>query len=176
MNLFILSLDPKQIAEYMFDNHVHKILLEAVQMLVIAKRVVDPHDPTNAALTYGMSHKNHPVSVWCRESRANYLWTLELVDALHDEWRFRHGHQKVHKSYVVARHLRRHVPLEEAFPSKGRTPFALVMPDAYKSSDGDAVASYRNYYMSPDKQRISRWKKTRPAPAWYNRTPVEYAL
>ena len=32
MNLFILSLIQREIAEYMMDKHVSKILLEAVQM------------------------------------------------------------------------------------------------------------------------------------------------
>ena len=47
MNLFILSLIPKKIAEYMMDKHISKILLEAVQMLCSAKRILDPEDPIN---------------------------------------------------------------------------------------------------------------------------------
>ena len=37
------------------------------------------------------------------------------------------------------------------------TPFALAMPDEYKSEN--QVESYRNYYMSPEKQKIATWKK-----------------
>ncbi len=37
MNLFILSLIQKEIAESMMDKHVSKILLEAVQMLCSAR-------------------------------------------------------------------------------------------------------------------------------------------
>ena len=44
MNLFILSLIQKEVAEYMMDKHVSKILLEAVQMLCSAKRVLNPDD------------------------------------------------------------------------------------------------------------------------------------
>ena len=48
---------------------------------------------------------------------------------------------------------------------RGLTPFALAMPDEYKSDD--AVESYRRYYMSPEKQRIASWNKKRERPEWY---------
>jgi hypothetical protein len=43
----------------------------------------------------------------------------------------------------------------------------LAMPDQYKDPTGDAVKSYRAYYLSPEKRRIASWKKLRPAPHWY---------
>jgi len=166
MNLFILSLIQKEIAEYMMDKHVSKILLEAVQMLCSAKRVLDPDDPINEKI-YKLAHKNHPVTIWCRKSKENFLWTLDLVDALHNEWKFRYGHpeSKMHKSYLMARVLRDHLPKDEAFEEKGLTAFALAMPDQYKTED--AVLSYRNYYMSEEKQKIATWKKKRERPSWY---------
>jgi len=169
MNLFILSLIQKEIAEYMMDKHVSKILLEAVQMLCSAKRVLDPDDPINEKL-YKLAHKNHPVTIWCRKSKQNFLWTLDLVDALHNEWKFRYGHpvSKMHKSYLIAQLLREHLPKEEAFGEKGLTAFALAMPDQYKTDD--AVISYRNYYMSEEKQKIASWKKKRERPTWYKIT------
>ena len=42
MNLFILSLCFRECAEALFDKHVSKILLEAVQMLCTAKRILHP--------------------------------------------------------------------------------------------------------------------------------------
>ena len=47
MNLFILSLIQKEIAQFMMDKHVYKILLEAVQMICSAKRILDPDDEIN---------------------------------------------------------------------------------------------------------------------------------
>ena len=79
MNLFILSLIQKEIAKYMMDKHVSKILLEAVQMLCSAKRVLDPEDEINDRI-YKLAHKNHPVTIWCRKSRQNFIWVLELVE------------------------------------------------------------------------------------------------
>jgi hypothetical protein len=39
------------------------------------------------------------------------------------------------------------------------------MPVEYKTKD--AVESYRNYYMSEEKQKIASWKKGREKPSWY---------
>jgi hypothetical protein len=166
MNLFILSLIQKEIAKYMMDKHVSKILLEAVQMLCSAKRILTPDDTANDRL-YKLAHKNHPVTIWCRASKANFIWTLDLIEELHKEWRFRYNHPdtKFHKSYLVAMCLKENIPNDETFSQKGLTPFALAMPDKYKSDD--AIVSYRNYYMSEEKQRIATWNKRREKPEWY---------
>jgi hypothetical protein len=177
MNLFILSLDPARAAEEMMDKHVNKILLEAVQMLSTAMRVLTPEIPEDLSNSiYKLAHKNHPVTIWCRTSRANFIWTLDLADALHAEWKYRYGHPetKIHKSYLVAQILRANIPADDKFPrpeSEGVTPFALAMPDQYKDPEGDAVKSYRAYYMSPEKRRIASWTKRRSAPAWWLPVP-----
>jgi hypothetical protein len=170
MNLFILSLIQREIAEYMMDKHVSKILLEAVQMLCSAKLLLDPEDEETNRRLYKIAHKNHPVTIWVRASLANYMWTLDLVEELHLEWRFRYGHPdtKFHKSYLMAQILRENVPSPEKFEKEGLTPFALAMPEKYKTSD--PIESYRNYYMSEDKQRFASWHKRRGQPNWYEFT------
>jgi hypothetical protein len=169
MNLFILSLIQKEIAQFMMDKHVSKILLEAVQMLCTAKRVLDPDDIVNNQI-YKLAHKNHPVTIWCRKSKANFLWTLELIEELHREWKYRYGHpeSKEHKAYQMAIILKANMPSDDKFEDEGLTPFAQAMPEKYKSND--AVESYRNYYMSPEKQVIATWKKNREKPEWYRRS------
>jgi hypothetical protein len=188
MNLFILSLDPAKTAEYMMDKHIAKIILEAVQMLCTTQRVLLGGGGSGSGggdidpCVYKIAHKNHPVTIWCRASQANFIWTLDLVDAMHAEWKYRYGHpaQKQHKSYVVAQYLRLNIPPAAAFERVKvpgiMTPFALAMPDEYKvrassSGDGmyDAVASYRSYYLSEPKRRIAKWGKLRGMPVWYAR-------
>ena len=166
MNLFILSLLQWEIAQAMMDKHVSKILLEAVQMLCTAKQLLDPEDVDVNEAIYKVAHKNHPVTIWCRKSKANYIWVLDLIDELHQEWRFRNGHPetKMHKSYMVAIVLRGYMPSDDKFEEVGLTPFALAMPEKYKTDD--PVESYRNYYMSEEKQKIASWKK-REKPDWY---------
>jgi len=166
MNLFILSLCFRECAEWMFDKHISKMIVEAVQMLSTAKRVLDPLEEGVESGIYKISHKNHPVSIWIRTSLENYLWTLDMVDAMHEEWRFRYGHPetKVHASYKIAQYLREAAPSADLFPERGLTPFAQAMPDEYKGED--AVEAYRKYYQSPDKKRLASWKRRTP-PGWY---------
>ena len=167
MNLFILSKCYKECAEFMYDKHIVKIILEAVQMLCTAKLLLDP--PTDGTELYKISHKNHPVSSWIRESLENYTWTLNLVDAMHTEWKYRYGHPPhiQHKSYEVALYLAGFPPPESAFPKSGITKFALAMPDMYKCED--PIESYRKYYQSPEKKRLASWKKREP-PHWFSKT------
>ena len=136
-------------------------------MLCSARRILEPDDDVINDRIYRLAHKNHPVTIWCRKSRANFVWALDLAEELHNEWRFRYGHPKtkIHKSYQVAMFLRENIPGEDAFEEVGLTPFALAMPDKYKSDD--PVLSYRNYYMSEEKQKIASWCKKRGKPVWY---------
>ena len=168
MNLFILSLIHKECAEMMMDKHISKMIIEAVQMLCTTKHLLDPEGVISEELDlYRMAHKNHPVTIWIRTSLANYMWTLDMVEAMHNEWKYRYGHppEKMHSSYCVAELLSYCPPREDQFPEKGLTPFALAMPDKYKVK-GDAVESYRQYYQCEDKQRFASWKK-RDIPEWY---------
>jgi hypothetical protein len=166
MNLFILSLIQKEIAEFMMDKHISKIMLEAVQMLCSAKRILDPDDKINDKL-YKIAHKNHPVTIWCRKSKANYMWTIDLIEEMHNEWRYRYDHPntKFHKSYLISLILKENIPSDDKFEELILTPFALAMPVEYKLED--PVESYRNYYMSKEKQRIASWNKKRNKPDWY---------
>jgi len=167
MNLFILSLSFKECAESMFDKHVSKMLLEAVQMLCTEMQIVDPdHALKHVIKLYKICHINHPTTIWIRSSLENYLWTLDMVDAMHEEWKYRYDHpaNKMHQSYIVAKHLRRFAPSADKFQHVGLSPFALAMPVECKSND--PIESYRKYYQTPEKQKIASWRK-RNKPEWY---------
>jgi len=173
MNLFILSLIHKQCAEWMFDKHISKMIVEAVQMLSTGKWILDPEDIERKNLKiYKKCHVNHPSTKWIRASRENYIWTLLMVEAMHNEWKYRYGHpaEKMHASYLVAIELAKNMPKRDQFPEEGLTPFALAMPDKYKPKDyichEDAVEAYKKYYQSPEKLKISSWKG-RDKPEWY---------
>ncbi len=163
MNLFILSLNKKECATFMIDKHIAKMILEAVQMLCTAKRVLDPD--LFLPNLYRTAHKNHPVTIWIRTSLENYMWTLEMVDEMHKEWQYRYQHDKEHKSYTIAKWLKENPPSQ--FPESGLTPFALAMPDEYKTED--PVESYRAYYRS--KVDFATWKR-RDMPNWFKEPTV----
>lgn len=139
-------------------------------MLCTAKRILDP-DGVDETQIYKISHKNHPVSVWIRKSPENYMWTINLIETMHEEWKWRFNHppEKMHKSYLLAQQLKAFPPPLSAFPCRGLTRFALAMPDKYKIA-GNSVQSYRNYYQGAEKTHLASWRKRGP-PHWWNSEP-----
>jgi len=154
MNIFILDSNPKLAAQYHNDKHVVKMITESAQMLSTAVRT------TGLEEGYKISHLNHPCTKWARESIDNWIWLADLALYLHEEWRYRYDHpkSKTHKAYEVIENLT--IP---DLPENGLTPFALAMPEQYKSKD--VVESYRIYYKE-DKASFSTWKKRGPPPWW----------
>jgi hypothetical protein len=154
MNIFVLDTDPKTCAVYHNDKHVVKMILETAQLLCGVHWVVGSEAP------YKLSHKNHPSAIWARECIENYIWLCDLGLELCNEYTYRYG--KRHKSQEIIEWCLLNVP---NIPEKGDiTPFALAMPDECKV--GDAVASYRAYYMV-EKRGFAVWKN-REVPQWFN--------
>lgn len=153
MNIFVLDADVKKCAEYHCDKHCVKMILESTQLLC------GVHGFVGNAAPYKMTHKNHPCSIWARESLSNYEWLLSLALELCNEYTFRYS--KKHKCEEVLNWCKENKP---NIPEKGITTFALAMPEAYKI--GNAVASYRAYYLF-EKKHIAQWTK-REKPVWYN--------
>ncbi len=168
MNIFILSLNVNRCAKYYFDKHVHKIISEIAQMMSVAITILLKEKYYDSSRICKPSHANHPVSVWLRSSIGNWNWTMQLADCLHDEWKGRYGHpeERLHLSYVKILYIRELVEKYDIdFGAEAMTPFALAMPDEYKSDD--AVESYRQYYMNNvEKRRMASWKN-REQPYWW---------
>ena len=140
MNIFVLSRCPHLAARLHCDKHVVKMILETAQLLYSAHHVLGTPDLPSGA--YKKTHANHPCALWVRESRANYLWLVELGLALCAEYRHRYGAHKTHKTEPHLVWLKSTLP---ALPDCEATPFRQAMPDAYKHPD--AVQAYRTYYL-----------------------------
>lgn len=135
MNIFILSECPKEAARLQINKHVVKMILETAQLLCTTVHLVSeietPYKPT---------HKNHPCSIWARESKENFLWLVEHGLELCDEYTRRYG--KVHKSKAVIEWCFENLPSN--MEVLGLTKFAQAMPEHLKADN--AVTAYRNYY------------------------------
>jgi len=154
MNIFLLDTDTKKCAQYHCDKHVVKMILETAQLLC------GVHHMTNqiTEAPYKLSHRNHPCSIWARESLSNYLYLCELGLELCKEYTYRYG--KRHKSQEVIEWCLINKP---NISDKEFTEPARAMPDEYKSNC--VVESYRNYYMG-EKSKIAVWKN-RETPEWF---------
>ena len=161
MNIFILDYDVKKCAKYHVDKHVVKMILETAQLLC------GVHWVANSEAPYKLSHKNHPCSIWARESLTNYLYLCELGLELCYEYTYRYG--KKHKSQQVIEWCIENKP---NIKDIGFTEPAKAMPDEYKVKS--VVESYRNYYREA-KSGFANWKN-REMPEWFdNKNNYEYA-
>ena len=141
MNIFFLHWNPRVAAEYHCDKHVVKMILETAQMLYSAHWILNPTElPANA---YKLAHKNHPCSIWTRESLTNYMWLASLGWWLCREYRNRYGQDRTHKTEAHIVWLLNNPPKTIKFIEM-TTP-ALAMPDEYKQKD--PIESYRMFYI-----------------------------
>ena len=149
MNIFVLDNDPAKAAAYHCDRHVPKMILESAQMLSTVLN--GPYRPT---------HAKHPCTLWAGRSRDNAVWLWQLAMYLHEEWQTRWGHTRDHKCRSVLDSL---ISSDElaSLPSYGLTPFALAMPDEYKTDC--AIDSYRAYYHS---KTFASWDRS-TTPDWW---------
>ena len=147
MNIFFLDDDIKKCAQYHCDKHVVKMILETAQLLCGVHHVIDQ---VTDQVPYKLSHKNHPCSIWTRESLTNYLVLCELGLELCYEYTYRYGRR--HKSQEVIEWC---VTNKPNICDKGYTEPPKAMPDEYKVDS--VVESYRNYYRGA-KVSFAVWK------------------
>ena len=155
MNIFVLDQDPRVCATYHNDKHVVKMILETAQLLCGVHHMTE----SNLDVPYGLSHKNHPCSIWARKSLENYIWLCDLGMELSKEYTHRYG--KKHKSQDIIEWCLINLP---DIPEVGyMTEQPKAMPDECKTDD--VVESYRRYYIM-EKSSFCNWKN-REIPNWY---------
>jgi len=155
MNIFVLDQDPRVCAVYHNDKHVVKMILESAQLLCGVHHMTE----SNLDVPYGLSHKNHPCSIWARKCIENYIWLCDLGLELSKEYTHRYG--KRHKSQDIIEWCMTNLPNLPEFGDITQHPKA--MPDECKTDD--VVESYRRYYIM-EKSSFCNWKN-REIPNWY---------
>ena len=176
MNIFYISTDAVQAAQWMVDRHVVKMILESAQLLSTAHRLLDGReipgksktgrnvkrwvlDDARDNVVYQATHVNHPSAIWARESIENYNWLVDHFFALGVE--YTHRYNKKHKCFGE-------LSYQLQSPPKNLTNYDMTkMPSAmdvkYIVGD-DPVANYRNYYKM-GKSSFHSWKNRQP-PEW----------
>ena len=161
MNLFVLDMDPIVAARYHCDKHVGKMAVEAFQQLASAAMrngALECQLPiTKAGTPAKGGYQNHPCTIWCGDSRINYMWASAYGEALCYQFRKRYG-----KQHFCQKGIEKLSKLDYLLPIRTLTPFALAMPDEFKSSC--AVKSYRDYYHT---KKFAKWDRGVEAPHWF---------
>lgn len=180
MNIFVLSSDPREAAQFQCDKHAVKMVTESAQMLSTAHRILDgiliidrsakrlkrtyrhPSTIMDSDL-YKVAHPKHPCTIWTMESKANYQWHYEHFTALCDEYTHRYG--KVHMSDAKLRALLSQCPTN--IIDKGLTRFPLAMQSEPQCiHPDDPVRSYREFYHTK-KNRFKMVWTNRQKPEWF---------
>jgi len=140
MNIFHLDKDAEICASYHCDKHVVKMVLETGQIL---STVYQKYCGTDDQL-YKPTHSNHPMTLWVGESLANYMWTMDLLGHLLNQYRLRY-HNKIHKTGRILNNLIcLNENIKDKFDVKNFTDPPLCMPDDCKRDC--YIFSYRKYY------------------------------
>ena len=134
---------------------------KALRVMRARKEYLRVNVPQDKQPPWGLTHVNHPCTIWTRQSAENYGWHMELMRCLLREYNLRYD--KIHKSTEVYYWLMKNGPV--SFPVKGRTPFPICMKEEYKVGD-DPIQSYRKYYIK-DKVRFAKWEPRAKTPDWF---------
>jgi hypothetical protein len=179
MNLFLLHRKHKKNVLKYCNRHVVKMVLETAQLLYTAAHCGNAPLHKTGIKHYKKTHVWHPTSVWVRESRHNWEYTIRFAFTLSKHYTIRYN--KVHKCHTHFIALRKlgYFPPKIIRPVKKKrgkvkeikygiikntkcTAFPCAMPDnciVYKNDAVDVCKSYRKYY----KQKNKEWKiKGRP--------------
>lgn len=149
MNIFYLHKNPQKAAEYQYDKHVVKMILESAQMLCTAHHHYDNGDN----VPYKKAHYNHPSTVWARANKPQYYWLYNHMIALGEEYTRRYG--KVHLTITKCKEALLLPP--HGMPDGFFTNPPQCMPDRYK--DVCSVKAYWNYYIG-EKHSVANKNET----------------
>jgi len=150
VNIFHLHKDTEICARYHCDKHVVKMILETGQMLSTAYQ---RHCGIDDSL-YKPAYAKHPMTIWVGESLGNYLWSLDLLGHLLNQYRYRYNN-KVHSTGRILNNLLKLTDkVKDKFKYKSFLIPPLCMPDEYK--EDNYIQSYRNYYVG-EKKRFAKY-------------------
>lgn len=157
MNIFFLDKCPIKSAQQHCDKHIVKMIVEYAQMLSTTHRIIDDyHNP----LLYKKAFVNHPMTIWVRQSSANYFYLFLMWSQCTFEYSKRYN--KRHKSTELYNLLSKE---PQNFKSKYWTTPPQCMPEIYKRKN--YIAGYRAFYIG-EKSRFAKWK-TNNIPTWYKK-------
>lgn len=151
MNLFYLSENPIQAAEYMHDKHVVKMITESAQLLSTYYHITTTNIPLHIKSQLCEPVKQKQIPEWMSKDVHNVCYLLEHAKELSALYTI--IYKKIHKlDHLI------HILDRELNPDKislvdiicKHTPPPLLMPDEYKIGEGRskdlARSSYILYY------------------------------
>lgn len=168
MNIFMTDPCPTISAYNLCYVHTVKMILESCQLLSVAHRVIDGDVEADIKGLYRKTHVGHPSSVWCRESKENYMWLYHHTLALGEVYELATG--KVHKSIEKLSDVLSEPP--KGIPDGELTELTPAMDNEFKELSCNIYEKYQKYLSSKYNEWISREKPIKvefivAKPEWY---------
>lgn len=164
MNIFVLSNDPSEAAQFNCNKHVIKMTTELWQQLGSAVRRYGAEDKdmplTKSGNPLGDAHPNHPCTLWVGKTRSNFMWAVEHAKELANQYSITYNRE--HYCLQGIKHLEK---MANLIPDGSLTPFAQCMPEECRNTD--AVIAYRNFYINIKQHVMQVEWKNRRVPEWW---------
>lgn len=158
MNIFISDNNYVNCALALDDKRLVKMVLETAQLLSTAVNECGGKAP------YKSTHKNHPCSIWARQTRSNFDWLLKHGYALALEYTNRFN--KVHKCLHILVELDEK-DMRNYIPDGPLTTFPNCTTNKTKGVSfkhiNDVTEAYKQYLNA-------RWATDTRKPVWTGRS------
>ena len=160
MNIFPIDLNPRKCAKWSCDQHVVKIISEAVLIYSSALYYYDQKKWESIPKEEKYGPINLPLVRWAI-NKNNRRWLAYYIYHLNKEYEYRYGRK--HKAYLVFKSLSEkyfEVPYLDIILDKPEQDFVQCMPEEFKGTD--SVTAYRKYYQFKYREgfkRPMRWTK-----------------
>ena len=155
MNIFVTDPCPVKSAKFLDNKRLVKMCLESAQLLSTALNL------SGGKGVYKATHKNHPCSLWVKESLDNWIWLWDHFEALGKEYTKRY-----HRTHLALTKLVESDSLEQAFEvlsDKGLTAFVNC---AANKSLGISYKDYKDVHKAYREYLKDRWKNDKVKPSW----------
>jgi hypothetical protein len=155
---------PEINAQYHCNTHVGKMAIEGTQMLSTAWRL------KGYKMGMEITHVNHPMSIWVRESWENYYHAYSMTLALFKEFEYRYN--KIHVAYYKLMELPHPIDSKHIFDKEKFTLPPLCVDEDCKCDN--LVEAYRQYYRKKQHVWTTRTDKRRIIMKWTNRQKPDF--
>ena len=163
MNIFVTHEFPAESAVVLPDKHIVKMPLECCQMLSIVASDkwghgygTLPKADGNPYATEKGAFRNHPCTIWARESIHNAYWLIKHGMNLCDEYALRYNKQHtcyntlLHAYYLFPKgKITKHTPFVRAMPDEYKLDTSITTFDAYKMYIASKPWVASNYLRMP---------------------------
>ena len=174
---------PIMSAHYLCDQHVVKLAVEEGQMTVSAclnNGAPAGYMPeTKGGTIHRGGYRNHPMTRWTGESKANFDWAMAHWESICDQYRLRYGKDHFAQKQLewirdaVFHEKGRQRKLRDYIPDGPLTPFPRCVNqsqgrnlDLLDESKYTTVDAYRIFYIR-EKRGFAKWAKGVTAPSWW---------